>query len=76
MVIRLTHELESALNESARRQGLPPEELAISVLRERLLPSSASFVPQDEWERKLLGLASDCGVSLPDSALSSEGLYD
>jgi hypothetical protein len=32
--------------------------------------------PQDEWERRLLAVAKDCGVSLPDSAVSSEGLYD
>jgi hypothetical protein len=32
--------------------------------------------PRDEWERRLLGLAIDCGVSLPDSAVSSDGLYD
>lgn len=32
--------------------------------------------PQDEWERGLMESALDCGVSLPDSALSSEGLYD
>jgi hypothetical protein len=32
--------------------------------------------PQDEWERHLLGIAKDCGVSLSDSAVSSEGLYE
>jgi hypothetical protein len=31
---------------------------------------------QDEWERRLREAASDCGVSLSDEALSSEGLYD
>jgi hypothetical protein len=55
---------------------VPPEALAIGVLQERLLPSGTSFAPQDEWERRLLGLGSDCGVSLPDSALSSDGLYE
>ena len=30
----------------------------------------------DDWERRLLGVARDWGVSLPDSAVSSEGLYD
>ena len=76
MVIKLSPELEAALNESARRQGVAPEVLANTVLRERFLPSCASFVSRDEWERILLGLATDCGVSLPHSALSSEGLYD
>jgi hypothetical protein len=32
--------------------------------------------PRDEWERGLLEAARNWGVSLPDSALSSEGLYD
>lgn len=32
--------------------------------------------PQDEWERNLLGLAVDCAVSLPNTAVSSEGLYE
>jgi hypothetical protein len=32
--------------------------------------------PQDEWERRLLELATDCGVSLPNAAVSSEGLYE
>jgi hypothetical protein len=32
--------------------------------------------PRDEWERRLRALAMDCGVSLSNEALSSEGLYD
>jgi hypothetical protein len=32
--------------------------------------------PRDDWERRLREAASDCGVSIPDSALSSEGLYE
>lgn len=32
--------------------------------------------PRDEWERQLLGVAKDCGVSLPDSAVSSDRLYE
>jgi hypothetical protein len=75
MTITLGPDLEAALNEQARRQGVAPEALAISVLRERLLTESA-LQPRDEWERGLLAAARDCGVSLPNSALSSEGLYD
>lgn len=74
MVIELSPELEAALNESARRQGVAPEALVSKVLTERFLSPAASLTPQDEWERSVLGLASDCGVSLPHSALSSEGL--
>ena len=75
MVITLPPELEEALNEQARRQGVTPEALALNALRERFLPA-APPQPRDEWERRLLGLAKDCGVSLPDSAVSREALYE
>jgi hypothetical protein len=75
MVITIGPELETALNEMARRQGTAPEELALKALRERFLPAVVPE-PRDEWERGLLAAARDCGVSLPDSAVSSEGLYD
>ncbi len=76
MVIRLSSELEAALIESARRQGVAPEVLALDALRERFLAAATTVRPQDEWERRLLGVATDCGVSLPHSALSSDGLYE
>jgi hypothetical protein len=76
VVITLGPELESALSESARRQGLAPEVLAVNALRERFLGPALSLQPRDEWERGLLEVARDCGVSLPDAALSSEGLYE
>jgi hypothetical protein len=76
MEITLGPELESAVSEWAQRQGIAPETLILKVLRERFLPSRATLVPQDEWERRLLSAASDCGVSLPDSALSRDELYD
>jgi predicted DNA-binding antitoxin AbrB/MazE fold protein len=49
--------------------------------RVKIIVDSQSIVqpllePQDEWERHLLGIAKDCGVSLSDSAVSSEGLYE
>ena len=75
MVITLTPQLEAALTEQARQRGVAPETLALDVLRERFLPADA-LQPRDEWERGLLEAARDCGVSLPDWALSSEGLYD
>ncbi len=36
----------------------------------------ADVQPRDEWEQRLVALPKDCGVSLPDSALSSEELYE
>jgi hypothetical protein len=76
MVITLDPELEAALNELARRRGVAPEVLALSALRKRFLVTVPPVQPQDEWERRLLGLAKDCGVYLPDSAVTSEGLYE
>jgi hypothetical protein len=75
MVLTLGPELEAALNELARRRGVAPEVLALNALRERFLPA-ATLQPRDEWERGLLAAARDCGVSLPDSAVSSEGRYE
>jgi hypothetical protein len=75
MVVTLDARLEAALKEQADRQGLAPEELALQVLRERLL-AAAPPEPRDEWERGLLEAARPWGVSLPDAALTSEGLYD
>jgi hypothetical protein len=75
MVITLGPELEAALNEEAGHQGVAADVLAVNALRERFLAAQA-IEPRDEWERGLLEAARNCGVSLPDSALSSEGLYD
>jgi hypothetical protein len=72
MVLTLSPQLESALTEQARKRGVAPEDLAVDVLRRHLLP----VTPIDEWERRLFEAATDCGVSLSNEALSSEGLYD
>lgn len=76
MVINLTPQLETVLNEQARRLGVAPETLALNALRERFLPEVPPVEPRDDWERRLFGAALDCGVSVPDSALSSDGLYE
>ncbi len=73
MILTLGPELEIALTDLARRQGVAPEALALAALRDRFL---GPVEPQDEWERRLLQAATDCGVSLPHSAVSSEGLYE
>ena len=76
MVIAVSPELEAALSESARLRGIAPEALALQTLRDRFLADSPALVPQDDWERRLLEAATDCGVSLPHSALRAEGLYE
>lgn len=76
MVITLGPELETALSDLAAKRGVPPESLALDVLRDRFLADSSQLQPCDDWERGLLEAAQDCGVSLSDSTLSSDGLYD
>jgi hypothetical protein len=76
MVIHIDPDLAAALGTLARQQGVAPEVLAANVLRERLLAPAVKIQPRDEWERGLLAAATDCGVSLSNEAVSSEGLYD
>jgi hypothetical protein len=76
MVITVGPDLEAALSELARQQGVVPEALALQALRERFLGPGSGRQPRDEWERRLRSAATDCGVSLSNEAVSSEGLYD
>jgi hypothetical protein len=61
---------------AANQRGVASEVSALDALRERFPGMASLLQPRDEWERGLLESARDWGVSLPDSALSSEGLYD
>ena len=74
MVLTVPPLQASTLTERAVRQGVAPEALALDILRRHLSPTPP--VPADDWERGLLAAARDCGVSLPDAALTSDGLYE
>jgi plasmid stability protein len=76
MVITLDPELEAALTERARRQGVSMESLALEALRARFLAPTRPEESEDEWVRRLRQVATDCGVSLSDAAVSSEGIYE
>lgn len=76
LVISIPPELEGALNEAARQTGTTPEALVIDALRARLGKQTWPIEPRDDWERLILQAGTSCGVSLPDEALSSEGLYE
>jgi hypothetical protein len=76
MVIKLDPNLEAALTERARQAGVPPDVLALQTLRDRFLPSTSMHEGEDEWVRRLRSVATDCGVSLSDEAVSSEGIYE
>ena len=53
-----------------------PDKARVKLTIDAQSGSESAVQPQDEWERRLLGVAQDCGVSLPDLAVSSEGLYE
>lgn len=76
MVIELDPNLEAALAELARKRGVAPEVVALEALRERFLPRDLVDPPRDEWERRLRSIATDCGVSLSDWAVSRESIYE
>jgi hypothetical protein len=76
MVIHITAELEAVLSDKARSLGVSAEEMALEALRHRFLGQVVPVEARDEWERRLFDAALDCGVSVPDSALSSDGLYE
>jgi hypothetical protein len=74
MVLNLGPDLETVLLDVASRQGISAEELAIKTLKDRF--GRSRIQPRDDWERLVLETGSDCGVSLSNEAVSSEGLYD
>ena len=65
MEITLGPELEGALTEVARRQGITPEELALKVLRERLLPFAPDAAPRRDLSRSLVRLLRTAGSPCP-----------
>jgi hypothetical protein len=74
MTITLPPDLESALKAKAEHLGTSPETVALDALREKFPPSRPPIEPRDEWELRLLEIGVDCGVSIPNEVLSSEGL--
>jgi hypothetical protein len=45
-------------------------------LQERSVNSTSPIEPQDEWERLVVGVGTNCGTSLSNSAVSSDGIYE
>ena len=77
MTIRLTSDLEEMIRRCADERRVTPEAVVVDALRERFLPPlSSAREPLDEWKARLRSVATHCGVSLSDEAVSSEGLYD
>lgn len=76
MTITLPSDVVEAINVRAQQLGTSVEVIAVQALREKFPRVLRPFEPRDDWERRLLEIGSDCGVSLSNEALSSEGLYD
>ena len=76
MTITLTPELERAVIEHARRNGLSPEELALRTLLEKFSVPVEPQLSQEEWERFVQHIGKPRGIALPDEAFSREELYD
>ena len=74
MTLDLSEELRSALEAWAAIRQTTPEAAALDALTRNVKPPP--FPPRNEWERKLLAIAVDCGVSPPNEAFTSEALYD
>ncbi|MBW3540979.1 MAG: DUF433 domain-containing protein [Planctomycetes bacterium] len=47
----------------------------LNLVRGEAVPGPLSE-SRDEWEQRLRGVATDCGVSLPDNAVGREGIYE
>ena len=76
MIIEINGELEAAIAAAAMNAGTTTEELALRCLNSAFSKPTEHYMPRDEWERQMFSIISDCGISLPDSVLSSDGYYD
>lgn len=76
MVLTLGPELEATVERLARSRGVDPAQFALNILTQRLLVLGKVPEPRNEWERRLLAIGTDCGVSLSNEALSREQMYE
>lgn len=80
MTINLSADLEAAVADEAQRLGTTPDRIVELALRERLRPQVVQPSPRapnpDERLQRILAATKECGISLSNEALSSEGLYD
>lgn len=74
--VTLPTDLERVAIEKAMRAGKSPQDFVLAILRHSLLSPSMTPAAEQEWHQKLTTVSVDCGTSLSDDALSSDGLYD
>lgn len=76
MTIMLAPDLETALEEQARRQGTTPENLVLEAVREKWAAKDElrdELEPRDEWERSLFSVGVVTGISPSPSELGAGG---
>lgn len=76
MTLTMDPALETAILKLAHDRGVAPEVLVLDAVRDRFGVVAPPETGQDEWERLILNVGTDCGVSLTDQDVSSEGLYE
>jgi hypothetical protein len=75
MIVELGPDLGAAVREEAERHSQKPEEYVVRAIQIALARERQPIEPRDDWERAILAIGIDCGVSLPDSAFDRENLY-
>ncbi len=75
----MSQQIDAIYEDGVLKPNVPlslPDKARVKLTVEAGPISISAVQPQDEWERRLLGVAKNCGVSLANAAVSSEGLYE
>ena len=77
VTVVLPPELERTIVDRARLAGTSPQDFVLKILNDSLTTFAAQQIQTAAARGRALRDGSvDCGVSLSDEAVSSEGLYD
>jgi predicted DNA-binding antitoxin AbrB/MazE fold protein len=75
----MTRQIDAIFDNGVLRPLVPlslPDKARVTLTVSSQQECAPAQPSNDEWEQLVHGLAMDCGTSLPDSAVSSEGLYE
>jgi predicted DNA-binding antitoxin AbrB/MazE fold protein len=53
-----------------------PDKSRVKLTVDSQMENGTQVKSNDEWERLLLAFGHDCGISLSDTSVSSEGIYE
>lgn len=76
MQIDLNADWMAALEKFAAEKGVSPKDAVKIILSRTLGPYMPPFVPKNDWERRLLAMGTNCGVSLTDEQVGREYIYE